>query len=1029
MLPKYFVEQIKAKNVILFLGAGASFGALHPAGLKMPNGQELADLIAEKYLGESYKGKNLSYVSELAINESSLFDVQHYIYELISPFTPAEHHIKISNFPWNKIFTTNYDFIIENAYKGNKDSVQNLFPVVRNTPEYQIHHNEKSLTYFKLHGCLSIVNDSELPLILTIDQFINYQNGRERLFDRLLSLAYDYPILFVGYSLSDPNIRSILQKVDALKGGKALSYIVSPTITDEEKRYWESRRFAVFQMTFEDLLNNLEKEIEPNDRKLGGLKIKEKHPLFEKFQSSLTTVKVTDSLDNFIANDIDYVSSNIPAGNTDPKSFYKGYFENWDPIIRNLDVRRGVLEGILFQVFLNNEEHQSEDTHFYLIHGNGGSGKSVLLKRLAFEAATEINRICLFLKPYSRFNIEIISELYNLIKERIYLFVDGVAQNKNDLKRILQKASKLHIPITIFAAERTNIWNSECEELEAFLKDDYTLKYLTDKEINELLILLENHHSLNALQYKSHEERVHAFKEIATRELLVALYEATNSKSFEEIIHDEYKSIGNPIAQSVYLTVSIMHRLGAETRAGLISRVHGISFSEFKEKLFKPLEYIVFDRKNPKINDYVYLTRHSQVAEIVFATTLVNPQERFDEYVRIITHLNLDFESDRIAYVAMTNARQLMSIFPDPLMIRNFYDIASDNLIDKTRLLQQRAIFEMNSTGGSLITAERLLRESKTEDDPLIEHSFAELILKKAEAARYDNEFYSYIDDAINKCNTLIGKYKNNIHPYHTVLKALNLKLRKVINSEDDGAVQRTLKEAEKYFSITKQIFYEDKFVLETESTFNEIINNKPDAKELLKRAFDKHKSSPFIALRYSHFLEREKEYKLSASVIKESIEINPQDKDLNYRYAELLGTYNLAENSEIIHYLRRSFTNGDSRFQAQFWYARSLFLEKDKEGSFKIFQILKKVNLNPHIKNTPQGVLKENGVDVIFTGEVVSIQYNFGFIRRDKYGDDIYFRIGEGLDFGLKSRKQVKFNIGFNYSGPVAINIKPLQK
>ncbi|MEO5991282.1 MAG: SIR2 family protein [Ferruginibacter sp.] len=1025
MLPKHFIEQIKAKNIVLFLGAGASYGAVHPDGLSMPNGQELSDFIAERFLGNSYKGKALSYVAELAISESSLFEVQHFIHELISPFGPSEYHLKISQFPWNRIFTTNYDFVLEEVYKKNKSSVQELFPVVRNTPEYQILHNEKTLPYFKLHGCLSVVNDLELPLILTIDQFINYQNGRERLFDRLLALAYDYPILFVGYSLSDPNIRSVLQRVDSLKGGKAMSYIVSPTITDEEKRYWESRRFTVFKMTFEELLNILDNEIGINERILGGIRIKNQHPLYERFLSRTSEIKITESLSSFINNDIDFVSNNIHAGNTDPKSFYKGYFQNWDPIIRNLDVRRGVLEGILFQVFLNDEEHESNESNFYLIHGNGGSGKSVLLKRLAFEAATEINRICLFLKPYSGFNIELLSELYSLLKERIYLFVDGVADNKKDLKKLLQKAKKLTIPITIFACEKTNIWNTECEELEPFLDDDFRLKYLTDKEINELLILLENHHSLNALQFKTHEERVYAFKEIATRELLVALYEATNSKSFEEIIHEEYTSIGNPIAQSVYLTVSIMHRLGAETRAGLISRVHGIGFNEFKEKLFKPLEYIVFDRKNPKINDYVYLTRHNQVAEIVFTTTLVTPQERFDEYVRIISNLNLDFESDRIAYVAMTNARQLMSIFPDPLMVRNFYDIATENFIDKTRLLQQRAIFEMNSPGGSLITAERLLKESNTDDDPLIEHSFAELILKKAESSRYDNEFYKHIEDVINRCNKLITKYKNNIHPYHTVLKAINLKLKNIINSGEDGAVQRTLKDAEKYFSMAKQLFHDDKFILETESTFNEIINNKPDAKDLLKKAFDKHKSSPFIALRYSHFLEREEDYKTAALAIKESLEINPQDKDLNYRYAELLGKYNLSKNDEIVHYLRRSFTIGDSRFQAQFWYARSLFLNDNKEESIKIFKLLKKVKVGPHIKNMPKGSIKEGSNMVLFRGEIVNIQYNFGFIRRDRFGDDIFFKINESQGFEFNFQKKVEFNIAFNFSGPVAINIK----
>jgi hypothetical protein len=136
MFPLHFLEQIKAKNVVLFLGAGASFGAVHPNGKKIPNGQELSDLIAEKFLGDHYKGKNLSLVAELAISESSLFELQNFVYEVISPFRPSEYHLKIAQFPWNAIFTTNYDFIIEEVYRQNKKKVQQIYPVVRNTPEY-----------------------------------------------------------------------------------------------------------------------------------------------------------------------------------------------------------------------------------------------------------------------------------------------------------------------------------------------------------------------------------------------------------------------------------------------------------------------------------------------------------------------------------------------------------------------------------------------------------------------------------------------------------------------------------------------------------------------------------------------------------------------------------------------------------------------------------------------------------------------------------------------------------------------------
>ena len=41
-------------------------------------------------------------------------------------------------------------------------------------------------------------------------------------------------------------------------------------------------------------------------------------------------------------------------------------------------------------MFLEEQEHISDEFYFYLIKGNAGSGKSVLLKRIAFEAANEL---------------------------------------------------------------------------------------------------------------------------------------------------------------------------------------------------------------------------------------------------------------------------------------------------------------------------------------------------------------------------------------------------------------------------------------------------------------------------------------------------------------------------------------------------------------------------------------------------------------------------------------------------------------
>jgi hypothetical protein len=82
-------------------------------------------------------------------------------------------------------------------------------------------------------------------------------------------------------------------------------------------------------------------------------------------------------------------------------------------------------------------------------------------------------------------------------------------------------------------------------------------------------------------------------------------------------------------------------------RAGLIARVHGIGFDEFKTKFFNPLEQVVELKWDGKSGDWVYLARHSYIAEILYAEVLASVDEKFDNIMRIVSKLNPGYSYDR----------------------------------------------------------------------------------------------------------------------------------------------------------------------------------------------------------------------------------------------------------------------------------------------------------------------------------------------------------------------------------------------
>jgi hypothetical protein len=1034
LIPHHLLEQIKAGNVVLFLGAGASFGAKNSKGETILSGQGLSDKLAEKFLGKEYIGKDLAYVSELAISESSLYEVQYFVAEIFKAFEPEQHHLKIPTFFWKSIFTTNYDLIIEKSYQRSSAKLQDLVPIIINTPEYQINGDiEKPLPYYKIHGCLTYINDPEAPLIMTPDQFVNHKSKRDRLYNRLLEVSNDYPILFVGFGMSDIDIRTILNSLSQNLSARVRSYMVGPNITPLEQKMWDVKKISGIKMSFEQLIYEIDNNVDRNSRVLAAIRPNYGLPIFNRFIVSPTELKPSESFIQYIQEDIEFVHSNMSSPNTVPKEFYKGHFENWDPILKNLDINRKIKDGILGEVFMDDDLHTSNQQFFYLIKGNAGSGKSVFLKRLAFDASSILDRFCIFLNDVQNLKIEHIFELYRYVKDRIYLFIDNVSALESEVIYLLNKSKREKIPITVIGAERVNVWNMECESLNNYLTQSYQIKYLHNAEIRELLNLLEKHGSLGTLVSKSESERFNAFEERAGRELLVALYEATNSKPFEEIIHDEFKSITNARAQSLYITISIFHRLGVGARAGFISRMHGINFNEFKEQLFKPLEFIVFDKKDKKSNDYAYFTRNRLIAEIIFERAITTPQDRYDEYMRILNNLNLDFEGDRAAFLAITNARNLINVFT-PKQVREIYNIAELNNGIDPKLLQQKAIFEMNSSEGNIDSANRYLREAHKllPDDPIISHSFAEMMYKRAERSTINTDFFTSIDDCLEICNAIINRNKipNNSHPYHTSLKALVLKLKHILESNDAPSIERTIKEIEKMFSSAKQLFPNGEFILEIEAKFNEIINQKENAKALLQKAFDVNKGSPFLALRLANFYEKEEDIETSLSVIKESLTLNSGDRDLNLKYGMLLEKAQNPNYEDVKYYLRRSFTKGDNRYFAQLWYARCLFILNQLAEAKEIFDFLSSVNIAPEIKRNLVGKLKRNNRHQFFEGIITKVEISHGFIKRDGLGDFIYFfRYDDDYEWDKFIRnKRVSFIIGFNYYGPVALSINVLE-
>ena len=613
--------------------------------------------------------------------------------------------MRLSKFHWRAIVTTNFDLIVERAYDNSPKALQKLVKTVKDGDQFNTRMNRETnpVPLYKLHGCIDHFTDMDIPFILSDEQYAHYEKNRTRFYNRFRDLGYEYPIVFAGYSISDSHIQRILFDLTDPKIGRPPFFLISPDIGSIEERYWNSNRVVVLKTSLEEFLERIDQAISPLERALpitiggGALSIRDHYRVANPAESL--------SLVGFLDTDVTHVHSGLTSSKQEPEQFYRGYDNGWGCILQNLDARRSFTDSVLVDAILTSDESR-QLAELFMLKGPGGNGKSVALKRLAWETGVTYGQLAFYSNGAAGLRIEPFTEIYRLTGKRIFLFVDHVALYRNETKDLLHASKAQSIPLSIIGAERDNEWNIYCDQLEPFVRQEFPVRYFNEREIELLLNLLECHKALGLLDNRTSEERTRAFTEDAGRQLLVALHEATLGVPFEDIVLDEFLRIEPMAARNLYLDICALHQFGAPLRAGLVSRASGIRFEDFSTELIGPLENVVHVVTDQHNRDIYYSSRHQHVAEIVFNRALPAPEDKFDILARMLTAINVDYSSDWETFSRLIKGRGIADIFPNVDLGRLYYDRVQEAVPGEPFIFHQRAVFEMQHPEGDLSAAE-----------------------------------------------------------------------------------------------------------------------------------------------------------------------------------------------------------------------------------------------------------------------------------------------------------------------------------
>jgi hypothetical protein len=209
MLPATLVSAVRDHRAILFVGAGVSMN------LGLPSFRQLVDHIGEELGFDAdifqtfgdYQGLAEYYVLERTIGPLRSWMDRSWHPESVKIADSEVHRLIVElNFPI--IYTTNYDRWLERAHEAHGRTVHKIAGV-------------GDLVKPKVPGATEIIKfhgdfDDDASIVLTESSYFQRMGFETPLDIRLRSDSLARPLIFVGYSLADPNMRYLLYKLQQL---------------------------------------------------------------------------------------------------------------------------------------------------------------------------------------------------------------------------------------------------------------------------------------------------------------------------------------------------------------------------------------------------------------------------------------------------------------------------------------------------------------------------------------------------------------------------------------------------------------------------------------------------------------------------------------------------------------------------------------------------------------------------------------------------------------------------------------------
>jgi len=231
--PNALIEELAARRCIIFIGAGASAGCLSADGRRPPDWKRFL----EELKGGMPSGTGTGTIDDLLSKEKYLDAAEIILCKItaadfarvtrqlfVQPrYQPSKIHKAVLKIDPKILVTTNYDDVYDNYCRTG--IAADGYNICKYYDTHLINDLRSPVRLvIKAHGCVS----DPARIVLTRSQYFREKQIYSQFYAILDALFLTNTLLFIGYSLSDPDIQLILENSNIAAPSTHSHYAIIP---------------------------------------------------------------------------------------------------------------------------------------------------------------------------------------------------------------------------------------------------------------------------------------------------------------------------------------------------------------------------------------------------------------------------------------------------------------------------------------------------------------------------------------------------------------------------------------------------------------------------------------------------------------------------------------------------------------------------------------------------------------------------------------------------------------------------------